>query len=152
MMVDPEEYSYIDGAHAACCVEIQTGVNMNEPSKYSMAAIKTRVRQDGEFVGKKAAMSDWMSTHAMAWWVSRPRGNAGYRVPDEAKNALKAHLKSHARQRYGFVGALFLYIMIQVVIAVVSRTIIDWLFNNFEEQERVDHHLKRYFQDPPKSA
>jgi hypothetical protein len=135
---------FIDGAHAATGGD-DIVPNKDKPKGYSLSAIQYWTRAENKFTGRKADMSDYFTGEAMAWWSARPYGNAGFADKATARAELKQHLKARARERYGFVWTILLGVFVNIVISVVSKMIIEWLFSDKGEQRIIHDNRGIYF-------
>jgi hypothetical protein len=133
--------TFVDGAHASTDVPI----SKPKPHGYSLASIQYWTRSKNKFSGRKADMSDYFTGEAMAWWSARPYGNAGFSDKGTARTELKKHLKARARERYGFFWTVLLGVFVNVVISMVSKMIIEWLFSDDHEQRIVHDNRGIYF-------
>jgi hypothetical protein len=137
---------YIDGAHAACYVEV---IDMrSKPTGYSLGAVQYWITREAKFTGRKAAFSDELAQEAMQWWATRPYGDGGFADRKQAMKGLRAHLSTHARKKYGVIGSLVFMLFINIVISIVTKMIIKWLFGNAEEQKAVYENRGIYFVEP----
>lgn len=139
-----ENDKYIDGAHAACHVEVNT--NMTErPTGYTLPSVQFWVRRENNFSGRKAALSDELTQEAMQWWATRPYGNGGFTDKKQARKELKSHLTTHAKKKYGVIGSIVFMLFINLMVSIVTRMIINWLFGNEQEQKAVHENRGIYF-------
>lgn len=133
--------TFIDGAHAATNVPL----SRPKPHGYSLSSIQYWTRSESKFSGRKADLSDYLTGEAMAWWAARPYGNGGFPDKDTARTELKKHLKSKVRDRHGFVWSILLGVVVNVVISIVAKMIIEWLFSDDREQRIVHDNRGIYF-------
>jgi len=137
---------YIDGAHAACHVEVDT--MMQRPTGYTLPSVQFWIKRENNLSGRKAKLSDELTQEAMQWWSTRPYGDGGFKDRKQAKKELKAHLTAHAKKKYGVVGSLLFMLFINIVVSIVTKMIINWLFGNEEEQKAVHENRGIYFVKP----
>lgn len=121
---------------------------MNKPGGYSLEAIQYWVRSESKFEGKKAKLADELTSEAMQWWSTRPYGDGGFSSRGSAHRSLKRHLRTCAKQRYGFVQAFFLMLFINLVVRIVSQMVMDWLFGDEVQQQAVHENRHIYFVNP----
>ena len=121
---------------------------MTKPGGYSLEAIQYWVRRENRFEGEKAELADALTSEAMQWWSTRPYGDGGFSSRSCARKSMKRHLKTCARQRYGFVQAFFFMLVINLVVRVVTEMVIDWLFGDEVQQKAVHENRHIYFVKP----
>jgi len=137
---------YVDGAHAACHVEVIT--DMSKPTGYSLGAVQYWIKREAKFTARKAALSDELAREAMQWWATRPYGDGGFADRKQASKQLRAHLSTHAKKKYGVIGSIVFMLFINIVVSIVTKMIINWLFGNEEEQKAVYDNRGIYFVEP----
>ena len=141
-----ENKQYMNGAHAAC--DIKTVDLLSKPNGYALGEIQFWIRQDNNFAGRKAVLSDELTQEAMQWWATHTDGNGGFKDCKQAQKELKLYLTTHARKQYSLFQNIIFYLFISSIVSIVTKMIVNWLFENKEAQKAVYESRGIYFVEP----
>ena len=121
---------------------------MSKPTGYSLGAVQYWIKREAKFTAKKAALSDELAREAMQWWAMRPYGAMMLEDRTQVSKKLRAHLSTHAKKKYGVIGSIVFMLFINIVVSIVTKMIVNWLFGNEEEQKAVYDNRGIYFVEP----
>ena len=141
-----ENKQYTNGAHAAC--DIKTVDILSRPRGYALGEIQFWIKQDNNFSGRKAVLSDDLAQEAMQWWATHTDGNGEFKDCKQAQKELKSYLSTYARKQYNLFQKIIFYLLISSVVSIVTKMIVNWLFENKEAHKIVYTNRGIYFVAP----
>lgn len=105
---------------------------MSEPQGVTIGAIQSWVLDSTGYTGWKKRLAAEVSIYVMEYaaqapaaaWQANNRSNTYWM----ANAYVKRRIKEERIKRYGFIGGFFLLIFIGVVVNIIVRFIMNWLF------------------------
>jgi hypothetical protein len=136
----------MNGAHAACDIKIID--LLSKPNGYALGEIQLWIKQDNNFSGRKAVLSDELTQEAMQWWSTHTYGNGRIKDCKKVQTELKSYLSTYARKQYSLFQNIIFYLFISSVVSIVAKMIVTWLFENREAHKTVYANRGIYFVEP----